>query len=274
MPHPRALRSSSFPRLLRGRGREPLLEPTEERELLARAKAGDRSAAEKLVTTHLALVWKLARAHRKPELEPDDLVSEGVLGLLEAIERFDMSRENRFNTYADWWVRARLGRFAVDQRPLVPLPSTRNGRRVRRGLDRAERALAQELGRAPTQDEIAAALGVAPDDVALVARGSMSRFVPLGPTDSGVVREVADDAPSPEQLASDAEEARVNARRVARALATLTAREREVLERRVLDEEQASLSEVGRDQGVSRERIRQIQMSAESKLRVRLLDVA
>ncbi len=266
--------SSSTPRLLRGRRREALLDAASERDLLIRARAGDGQAVEKLVTSHLQLVWKIARSFRRPDLSPDDLVSEGVLGLLEAIRRFDLARENRFNTYAEWWIRARLVRFAVDLRPLVPLPSTRNMRRARRMLDRTSRALAQDLGRVPTHEELANALGVTPEEVALVEHGAMSRFVSLGATDDGFVREAADEGPSPEQIACDADDVRCKRNRIAEALGSLTEREREVLERRVLDDDRASLSEVGKEYGVSRERVRQIQVRAESKLRVQLLDVA
>lgn len=264
---------SSIPWLLRER-RGALLDAGTERDLLVRAQGGEARAVEKLVTSHLQLVWKIARAFRRPDISPDDLVSEGVLGLLEAIRRFDLARENRFNTYAEWWIRARLVRFAVDLRPLVPLPATRNMRRARRLLDRTSRALAQDLGRPPTQDELATALGVTPEEVALVEHGAMSRFVSMGATDEGPTRETADEGPSPEQIACDADEVRAKRIRIAKAMSSLTDREREVLERRVLGDDRASLSEVGRQYGVSRERVRQIQVRAESKLRMQLLDVA
>ncbi len=272
--HARTDLESKSPRLLRGRRHETLLEAEDERELLVRAQGGDAQAVERLVTTHLRLVWRIARSFRRADLDADDLVSEGVLGLLEAIRRFDLARANRFNTYAEWWIRAHLVRFAIDRRPLVPMPSTRNARRVRRMLGRTTRSLTQALGRAPTRDEIAAALDVSPDDVALVDQAESCRFVSLGTSDDGTAREAADDAPSPEQLACEADDARTKARRIAAAMVALTTRERGILARRVLDEDQASLSEVGREYGVSRERVRQIQARAESKLRGELLDVA
>src|SRR5262245_61778253 len=105
--------------LLRLAQRTPLLDVGTERQLLVAAREGDRKAVERLVVSHLRIVYSVAKSFHRNGVALDDLMSEGTMGLLEAIRRFDLSRDNRFSTYAGWWVRARLRRFAAAQRHMV-----------------------------------------------------------------------------------------------------------------------------------------------------------
>jgi RNA polymerase sigma-32 factor len=252
----------------------PLLEASVERELLVLAQAGDRRATERLVLAHTRMVRKLARAYGHAGVSRDDLFSEGMVGLLEAVRRFDLERKNRFSTYAGWWIKARLRRYVLETRHLVPLPSTRNGRRIRRMMDRTSRALTQKLGRPPTREELAAALDVSAEEVATIEAAIGAREVMLGPSELGLTRAIADEGPTPEQLVMELERVRRQEEGVAAALRLLSERERRVLTQRVLAEEQASLAQLGEHLGISRERVRQIQAQAEGKLRGPLRELA
>lgn len=228
---------------------------------------------QRLVLAHLRLVLSVAHAYRGGSAGLDDLVSEGCLGLMEAVRRFEVSRGNRFSTYAVWWVRAHLRRYALANRRIVAMPSTRGARRVLGSMARVRRDLCQREGRPVDRGELAEALGVSTSDVALVEAAYAGRDVPVGPTDELGSRDLASEAPSPEQLAADAEEALQHRRAVAEALASLSDRERTIVEHRLLDDERTSLQALGERFGVSRERVRQIQQRAQAKLRSALLQV-
>jgi RNA polymerase sigma-32 factor len=260
--------------LLHPSGPGPLLDAELERELLVRAQAGDQRATERLVVAHMRMVRRLARAYQHAGVSRDDLFSEGMVGLLEAVRRFDLERSNRFSTYAGWWIKARLGRYVTETRHLVPLPSTRNARRIRRMMDRTSRALTQKLGRPATREELALALDVSPEEVAMVESAASAREVTLGPSELGLKREIADESPTPEQLVMELERVRMQQEQVEAALCLLSERERRVLTRRILEDERESLAQLGEHLGISRERVRQIQVQAESKLRGTLREVA
>lgn len=245
-----------------------------EREIARQARAGSKRATERLVRSHMRLVQSVARAYARRGLSMDDLMSEGTLGLLEAVRRFDPDRGNRFSTYAVWWVRQRIRRFAMANRRIVGAPSTRNARRIRGSLQRTRNELAQKLGRPPRRDEIAAALDVTPDEVAMVESAMGARDVPLGPEEDGMTRELPAHLPSPEEATLRAEQDHLRKAKVLESLTGLGAREREIIEKRLLCEDATSLSTLGDHFGVSRERVRQIQNAAQRKLRVTLVEVA
>lgn len=238
-----------------------------ERAMLLRAQQGDASARETIVRNNLRLVGAIARNHLRRGIELDDLVSEGVCGLLEAIDRFDVTRENRFATYATYWVRERIGRYARGMRGIVAAPESRMARSVLRRRGRVEAQLVRDLGREPSRIELAAALGVDDGDLAElepIVRGmnhALDGFEADDPR--GQVVSAEED---PETRFAKAEFEACERSRIASALSRLGDRERRIVERRFFEEEETSLTDLGRELGVSRERVRQLQRGAESKL--------
>lgn len=250
-----------------------LLERDEERLLVMRAQRGDSRARDRIVMAHMRWVVASAKRMARGGILLDDLVQEGVLGLLEAIERFDVERDVRFATYAGYWVRERMRAHAASCRRMVAAPSTRAARVVLRGHRRASSRLSAELGRAPSREEIATALGVAEQDVASCEATMFRGDRAVGSEDgSGVFVEPVAETPGPEEAVAEAEEKALRTERVSAALARLGTRERVVVERRFLvdDDDEQSLVEVGTQLGVSRERARQIQEVAREKLRLAL----
>jgi RNA polymerase sigma-32 factor len=253
--------------------RAPVLDVETERDLLERHAGGSKAALQSLIASHMRLVLSIADRHARQGVSMEDLVSEGALGLVEAARRFDPERGTRFGTYAAWWVRAYIRRYALANRRIVPVPSTRNARKVLWALRRTERDLTQRQGRPPSREEIASALGVPPEDVANVQSVLGGRDVTIGPTDEGMTGfDPAVEGPSPEEAAAHQEALDLNRRRILEALEGLSEREREIIRQRLLADSSMSLASLGESLGVSRERVRQIQQRAESKLRTTLLD--
>lgn len=247
---------------------DAFLEREPERLLLERAQRGDREARDRLVTSHLRLVASIARRNAGRGTSVEDAVHEGVLGLLEAIDRFDVARDNRFSTYAAYWVLDRVRRHTTSARGMVAAPSTRTARVVMRGYGRASRALEHRHGRAPTRTEVAAELGVDEADVAGCEPALFGSDVAVDsyePNDSRA--HLMDASTSPEQRVADAEWEYVTYGRVHAALDTLGPRERLIIEKRFLADDAESLTDLGASLGISRERARQIQESARAKLR-------
>ncbi|MFO0692143.1 MAG: sigma-70 family RNA polymerase sigma factor [Polyangiales bacterium] len=263
-----------IPLLMRRAQKAPLLDSETERKLIAEAQEGSKRAVEKLVLSHLRIVFSVARHYRRVGIPMDDLVSEGTLGLMEAIRRFDLGRDNRFGTYAAWWVQARLRRYAAATRHLVAPPSTRNARKILRSFERTSRAISQRLGRPALRHEIAEALDVTVEDVAMVEPVLRATDARLGPTDEGVAMDLPGFEPSPEQEVEARELATRRKACIERAFRDLTPRERIIVERRLLDEDGDSLSTLGEEFGVSRERVRQVQHQVQNKLRARLGEAA
>jgi RNA polymerase sigma-32 factor len=248
--------------------RDAMLERDPERALLERAQRGDRASRDHLVTSHLRLVASIARRNVRRGTSIEDAVNEGVLGLLEAIDRFDVTRDNRFSTYAAYWVLDRVRRHANGARAMVSAPSSRRARTVMRGYGRASRQLERTNGRRPSREEIANHLGVDESDVALCEPSLFGSDVAMDsfePSDSRA--HVLETRADPEEAVADAEEAFVRHERVAAALEALAPRERWIIERRFLADDASSLTELGATLGVSRERARQIQETARAKLR-------
>lgn len=253
---------------------KPLLDLARERLLLDAALHGDAKAATEIIECHMRLVIKIAARYQRRGLAAEDLVSEGVLGLMEALRRYDPTQNARFAGYATWWIRARVSQFALANRRAVAMPSTRNARSVARWLHRAEHRLSQTLLRPPTTEELAAELGVSPNDVGQVRAALSVPDLSLEQPSAGTPLQMRGELESPEDAVSRAEVERQRKQHIGRALGGLSAREREIVQEQYLCEDGHSLSELGERFGVSRQRLGQVLSSAREKLRAELIQVA
>lgn len=250
----------------------PVLTAKQEAELACAASGGRQRALDILILAHLRLVLSIAQAFVKYGAAKEDLVDEGILGLVEATRRFDPRRGVRLATYAAYWIRGRIRRFTIDNRRLVRAPETRHARRLVSNLRQVQRSLTQARGEPPELQEVADALRVAPSDVEEVEGVLSGRDVPFD--DEREASEMSVDAPSPEEALAEAEEHALAHQSMVRALVELDARERRVLEQRYLGGRAQSLAQIGRDLGLSRERVRQIERTAQARLREVVLHAA
>lgn len=246
----------------------PILDAALERQLLEEATQGEPRATKQIVQSHMRLVLKIAARYQRGGLCADDLVSEGVLGLMEALRRFDLTRGVRFAGYASWWIRARVSQYAFANRRAVGVPSTRSARSVIRELRRAEHRLSQRFLRTPTEEELARELGVSPQDVGQVSTALSTRDLPLDQP------HVADEAETPEQMLAQRQQDLLQRVRVQEALRLLSVRERALVNEQYLAEEGRSLAQLGQAFGVSRQRLGQVLSSARDKLKAELVNVA
>ncbi|MGI6509258.1 MAG: RNA polymerase sigma factor RpoD [Erysipelotrichaceae bacterium] len=250
----------------------PLLKTHEEREIAARIKEGDEVAKDELITANLRLVVAIAKKYVGRGLLFLDLIQEGNLGLVKAVEKFDHTKGFKFSTYATWWIRQAITRAIADQARTIRIPvhmvETINK------LTRISRQLVQELGREATAEEIAERMGnnMTADrvrEIQRIALEPVSLESPIGEEDDSHLGDFIEDkqAISPEEYASrELLKDEINA-----VLSTLTDREKKVLELRfgLIDGKTRTLEEVGREFNVTRERIRQIEAKAIRKLRSR-----
>ncbi len=266
-----ALLGDSVRLYLREIGQVPLLTTEQERVLALRIAAGGPDAEEarqQMASANLRLVVSIAKRYRERGLPLLDLIQEGSLGLLRAIEKFDVSKGYKFSTYATWWIKQALSRALADQSRLVRLP-VHLGETLNR-IQVARRRLTQELGRDPTDAELAKELEMSEEklrDLRRTAQDPVSLAMPVGEEADSTL---ADFIPDPQAL--DADDAAVSGMlrvQIALALGQLTDRERRVLEMRygLSDGQPHTLEEVGRAFGVTRERVRQIEVKALRKLR-------
>jgi len=249
----------------------PMLAVEEEQRLALAAQNGSRAATEALVTSHVRLVVSIAREFAGYGVPQDDLVSEGMLGLVEATQRFDPERGVRLAAYAAWWIRAYMRRYSIMNRRIVRAPSTRHGRRLLANLRKVQRQLTQTNGAPPDAGEVAGAMDVSRAEVEETEAALSGRDVPIAGEPQARAFELADHAPSPEEAAAEHEERGRHREALARALADLTPREREILRRRYFGAETTSLATIGAGLGLSRERVRQLEREATSKLREAIL---
>ncbi len=255
---------------------EPVLGREEERELARRAEAGDADAAGRLIASHLRFVIKIARRYRGSGLPMSDLVQEGTVGLIRAVRRFNPDRGVRLSTYAMWWIRSAIQDYVVHSWSLVRVGTTNAQKAM---VLRLRQVTAELLGGAEDlSDEITAKLansfGATANEVATLARRlaggdwSLDQPVTGGDGDQRTWMDcLASDAPTPEQTVAEASERRFLSEIVDKALALLPPREQLVIRKRYFEEARQTFEAIGRELGVSKDRVRQLETRALAKLR-------
>lgn len=267
-------------RYLRDIRHYPLLDADEERRLIRRyRRKGDKAALDRLAGSHLRLVFKIARGYLGYGLPLEDLIAEGNVGLVKAIERFQEGKGARLATYAGWWIRAEIQEYILRSASLVKMGTTAAQKKLFFNLRRLKGRMRvlEEGDLAPGEvASIAARLGVPESEVVLMNRRlagpDQSLNAPLredGDGDAEWQDLLADDADIADQEARVLESNELAHRRalMRRGLATLKPRERHILTERRLKDTHATLEDLGREYGISRERVRQIEVRAFEKLR-------
>ena len=249
-------------------GRVPLLSAEEEVELAIRMSEGDVAAKKRLSEANLRLVVSIAKRYVGRGMQFLDLIQEGNLGLIKAVEKFDHTKGFKFSTYATWWIRQAITRAIADQARTIRVPV--HMVEVINKATRCNRKLVQELGREPSLEEIAAELNLPIEKIIeanRTAADTLSLDMPVGDEEDTTIGSFVEDdnTPSP----ADATSNTLLAEALTEILGTLTDREADVLRMRfgMFDGRTHTLEEVGQIFGVTRERIRQIENKAIRKLR-------
>lgn len=256
----------------------PMLQPEEEYMLAMRwHEHQDVEAAHRLVTSHLRLVAKIASGYRGYGLPQADLVSEGNIGLMKAVKKFEPQRGFRLATYAMWWIRAAITEYILRSWSLVKMGTVTGQKKLFFSLGRIKRTLnVLDTGDLSAEDvtRVAEALDVPERDVINMNRRLGARDVSLNAPRRGdeqdgaeLMETLVDDAPSPEAVTASRQETAYRRGLLRQALAELPERERHIVAERQLSEQPKTLEELGVHFGVSRERVRQLEARAMDKLR-------
>jgi RNA polymerase primary sigma factor len=247
-------------------GRYPLLSAAEEVELAKRIERGDRQAKERMITSNLRLVIYNAKRYAGRGVPMGDLVQEGTIGLNRAAEKFDWRKGYKFSTYATWWIRQACQRAIANQSRTIRVPVHVEERRIK--LSRARQRFQAEHGREPTDEELAQATEIElrhVEEALDAVEASVSLNEQLKDGEGAELGDLLPDAEAvdPELAADDL----VRTATVRRALAKLPERERRIVELRFgLDQPPMALEAIGRELGVTRERVRQLERTALAKL--------
>ena len=252
----------------------PMLEPTEEFTLAKNWRdGGDREAAHRLVTSHLRLVAKIAMGYRGYGLPIGEVVSEGNVGLMQAVKRFDPDKGFRLATYAMWWIKAAIQEYILRSWSLVKMGTTANQKKLFFNLRKAKGKISalEEGDLKPDQvAQIATRLGVPEQDVIDMNRrlsGDTSLNAPLREEGEGEWQDwLVDNAPSQETVLAGEQEGQNRLTALRDALSVLNARERRIFEARRLADDPITLEDLSGEFGVSRERVRQIEVRAFEKV--------
>ncbi|MAM67412.1 MAG: RNA polymerase factor sigma-32 [Rhodospirillaceae bacterium] len=259
----------------------PMLEREYEMDLGRRWRDHkDDQALHEMIESHIRLVVRIASKFKGYGLPVGDLIQEGNTGLLEAANRFDPERNVRFSTYATWWIMASMQEYIVRNSSIVRIGTTPAQKSLFFNLRKLRARLTDNLGNRMTQEErqlIASELGVPLAAVERMeshfSRPDRSLNATVGESDSDeFVDLLVDDSPDPEKIVVDIVDGETRAQWIADAMEHLTPREQEVIKSRFLSEEKTTLAEIGKIFGVTKERIRQIEGKALTKLRIALED--
>jgi len=261
----------------------PMLQPEEE-YMLAKAwrEHGDADAAQRLVTSHLRLVAKIAMGYRGYGLPVAELISEGNVGMMQAVKRFDPERGFRLATYAMWWIRASIQEYILHSWSLVKMGTTAAQKKLFFNLRRLKGKL-QEIDEGDLSPEsvtkIATELKVSEDDVVSMNRrlsgGDHSLNAPLRQDGDGEWQDwLMDESDTQETLVAEAQEMDKRRELLGDAMQTLNERERHILTERRLQDEPMTLEDLSKVYGISRERVRQIEVRAFEKLQKSMRNAA
>ena len=249
-------------------GRYQLLTAADEIALAKRVERGDRAAKERMINSNLRLVVSIAKRYVGRGMLFLDLIQEGNLGLIRAVEKFDYDKGFKFSTYATWWIRQAITRAIADQARTIRIPvhmvETINK------LVRVQRQLLQDLGREPTPEEIGKVMGISAEkvrEIQKVSQEPVSLHTPIGEEEDSQLGDFIEDADA--VVPVDAASFILLQEQLEGVLHTLSEREKKVIQLRfgLVDGHPRTLEEVGKEFGVTRERIRQIESKTLSKLR-------
>lgn len=269
LPPNRKSASSEAPSLLSRLTRVALLTPEEEQELAERVRKGDEEARQKLVEANMRLVMNIAKHYRNALVPFEDLVQEGAIGLMNAVERYDPSKGYRFSTYATHWIRQAIGRAIDNKAKTVRIPA-HVAEQLRR-MERERERLRRETGDEPSVEQLAKAMGVSPKKILQLqqaAQEPLSLDMLVGEEEDTSLGSLIHDqnVRDPEEVILEHERRKV----LDELLETeLTERERQVIIRRLGygDQDEQVLQEIGEALKISRERVRQIEQQAMRKLK-------
>jgi len=249
-------------------GKIPLLTPEREMYLAEQITLGNKDAKDELIEANLRLVVSIAKRHVGKGMYFLDLIQEGNLGLIKAVEKFDYSKGYKFSTYATWWIRQAITRAIADQARTIRIPV--HMVETIHKVSRTARQLLQEFGREPTTDEIAERLGITAEkvrEIMKIAQDPVSLETPIGEEEDSHLGDFVEDMDSP--APSDSASYSLLREQLCNILHTLTPREEQVIKLRfgLEDGRPRTLEEVGKQFQITRERIRQIEAKALRKLR-------